>query len=157
MRSMLLKSCQRKLTQKVSIRSGDAFNNLQYTLALLKPDLFTQPHCVKAVLNEFIPMNGLKIVIQKTVSWSVKDAQYFYAEHRGKYFFQRLTDYLSSGPFFALVLQGPDAISKWRKLIGPTRPDKARIHHPETLRAHFGLTDTRNSFHGSGKRGFFVY
>ncbi|KAJ9049690.1 Nucleoside diphosphate kinase 6 [Entomophthora muscae] len=95
MRSMLLKSCQRKLTQKVSIGSDDAFNNLQYTLALLKPDLFTQPHCVKAVLNEFIPRNGLKIVIQKTVSWSVKDAQYFYAEHRGKYFFQRLTDYLS--------------------------------------------------------------
>ncbi|CAO3595083.1 unnamed protein product [Absidia cylindrospora] len=56
---------------------------------------------------------------------------------------------MTSGPFQAYILSSSDAIKKWRSLIGPTHPVRARIHQPDTLRALYGLTDTRNSFHGS--------
>ncbi|KAG0170563.1 Nucleoside diphosphate kinase 6 [Apophysomyces sp. BC1015] len=56
---------------------------------------------------------------------------------------------MTSGPFEALILCSPNAIKEWRALIGPTHPCRARINQPNTLRALYGLTDTRNSFHGS--------
>ncbi|ORE18378.1 kinase-like protein, partial [Rhizopus microsporus] len=70
----------------------------------------------------------------------------------GKFFYHRLCGYMTSGPFHAMILSSPNAIKEWRSLIGPTHPVRARIHQPDTLRALYGLTDTRNSFHGSGKK-----
>jgi nucleoside diphosphate kinase len=55
----------------------------------------------------------------------------------------------TSGPFVALALHGPDAIKHWRSLIGPTHVYKGQWNDPETLRARYGLSDTRNGFHGS--------
>lgn len=83
----------------------------------------------------------------------------FYAEHRGKFFFNRLTTYMSSGPFKAVLLFHPNknAIKEWRAIIGKTQPIRAKLLEEEeatedgrrSLRALFGITDTRNSFHGS--------
>ncbi|KAI8388173.1 nucleoside diphosphate kinase [Radiomyces spectabilis] len=120
----------------------------QLTLALLKPDI-----CANASLPpkvyEAIANRSLTIVKQRDVLWTEAQAGAFYAEHQGKFFYQRLCGYMTSGPFQALILSGPDAIKEWRSLIGPTHPVRARIHQPTTLRSLYGLTDTRNSFHGS--------
>jgi nucleoside diphosphate kinase len=51
-----------------------------------------------------------------------------------------------------MILEREDCIRKWRQLIGPTRPIDARLKSPNSLRALFGISDTRNSFHGSGKQ-----
>ncbi|KAG2218197.1 hypothetical protein INT45_006832 [Circinella minor] len=123
-------------------------NTKQLTLALLKPDI-----CANAALPpkifEAIKSRNLDIVKQRQVLWKEEDAGTFYAEHKGKFFYQRLCGYMTSGPFQALILSSPNAIKEWRALIGPTHPVRARINQPDTLRALYGLTDTRNSFHGS--------
>ena len=67
----------------------------------------------------------------------------------GKFFFPRLVDYMTSGPVEALVLEGPNAVARWRALMGPTHPPRARIVAPTSIRARFGMTDTRNATHGS--------
>ncbi|KAG0306464.1 hypothetical protein BGZ98_002344 [Dissophora globulifera] len=93
----------------------------QLTLALLKPDLVA--NTVKTgLVYSLIEANDFNIVAQKRLLWSKNDAEAFYGEHRGKFFFERLCGYMTS----------------------------ARINAPNTLRALCGMTDTRNSTHGSG-------
>ncbi|GJJ73096.1 hypothetical protein EMPS_05454 [Entomortierella parvispora] len=120
----------------------------QLTLALLKPDL-TANSIKTAKVFAHIQKNEFNIVAQKKLLWSKRDAEAFYGEHRGKFFFERLCGYMTSGHFHALILEKPNAIQDWRALIGPTHPPRARINAPSTLRSLYGLTDTRNSFHGS--------
>ncbi|KAF9187385.1 Nucleoside diphosphate kinase 6 [Haplosporangium sp. Z 767] len=120
----------------------------QLTLALIKPDLTANSLKAEKVL-ELIQQNGFNIVDRKILLWSKAEAEAFYGEHRGKFFFERLCGYMTSGHFRALILEKPNAISDWRTLIGPTHPPRARINAPNSLRSHFGMTDTRNSFHGS--------
>ncbi|KAL1919488.1 uncharacterized protein VTP21DRAFT_2181 [Calcarisporiella thermophila] len=120
----------------------------QLTLALLKPDLCAWPQGVSRVLTA-IHQNGFEIVRERDVLWRQNDAEQFYAAHKGRFFYERLCGYMTSGPFKALILQRENAIAEWRKLIGPTHPVRARLNSPDTLRALYGLTDTRNSFHGS--------
>ncbi|KAI8062130.1 nucleoside diphosphate kinase [Gongronella butleri] len=121
---------------------------LQYTLALLKPDICANAALVPAI-QQAMKENNLQIVQKRDVLWSEADAAAFYAEHKGKFFYQRLCGYMTSGPFQAYILASPNAIQDWRRLIGPTHPVRARVMQPSTLRALYGLTDTRNSFHGS--------
>ncbi|KAI9226439.1 MAG: nucleoside diphosphate kinase [Piptocephalis tieghemiana] len=124
----------------------------QVTLALLKPDLCADPARVSAVLRTLgATSSGLHILHQRRLVWSQEDAAHFYAEHKGRFFYERLVGYMTSGAFMALALEGDNAIKAWRTLIGPTQPVRARIDMPQSLRAIHGLTDTRNSFHGSGK------
>ncbi|KAI9362855.1 non-metastatic cells 6, protein expressed in [Pilaira anomala] len=123
----------------------------QLTLALLKPDICANA-ALPAKIKQAILNKDLKIVKERNVLWTETDASRFYAEHEGKFFYHRLCGYMTSGPFKALILSSPNAIKDWRGLIGPTHPVRARINQPETLRALYGLTDTRNSFHGSGKK-----
>ncbi|KAG0344162.1 Nucleoside diphosphate kinase 6 [Podila humilis] len=118
------------------------------TLALLKPDLTANRNKVEKVFAH-IQKNNFNILAHKTLLWSKADAEAFYGEHRGKFFFERLCGYMTSGHFHALILEKPNAIADWRALIGPTHPPRARINAPGTLRALYGMTDTRNSFHGS--------
>ncbi|CAO3640138.1 unnamed protein product [Mucor fragilis] len=120
----------------------------QITLALLKPDI-----CANAALppkiRKAIQAKNLEIVQERDVLWTEQQAGEFYAEHKGKFFYHRLCGYMTSGPFKAMILASPSAIKDWRALIGPTHPVRARVNQPDTLRALYGLTDTRNSFHGS--------
>ncbi|KAJ2555401.1 hypothetical protein EV175_002276 [Coemansia sp. RSA 1933] len=122
----------------------------QVTLALLKPDLLANPEFVKSIVTEISSnRHGISILRRKTVFWSQEQARLFYAEHRGRFFYDRLVRYMTSGPFEALALAGPGSISWWRQEMGSTHPARMRITNPLCLRARYGLTDTRNSFHGS--------
>ncbi|KAG0036306.1 Nucleoside diphosphate kinase 6 [Podila clonocystis] len=118
------------------------------TLALLKPDLSANSLKVDKVFAH-IQKNEFNVLAHKKLLWSKADAETFYGEHRGKFFFERLCGYMTSGHFHALILEKPNAITDWRALIGPTHPPRARINAPDTLRSLYGMTDTRNSFHGS--------
>src|SRR5437763_8070212 len=77
---------------------------------------------------------------------SPRDAEGFYAVHRGRPFFNSLTQFMSSGAAIVLVLEAPDAIRKWRTLMGATDPAKA---DPGTLRKEFAQSIERNATHGS--------
>ncbi|XP_014673375.1 PREDICTED: nucleoside diphosphate kinase 6-like isoform X2 [Priapulus caudatus] len=80
---------------------------------------------------------------------SQADAESFYGEHKGKFFFPELIAFMTSGPIFAHVLARDNAIKEWRALMGPTKPSQARKDAPQTLRAQFGTEDTFNAVHGS--------
>ncbi|GAA6000403.1 hypothetical protein JCM10207_007998 [Rhodosporidiobolus poonsookiae] len=121
---------------------------LQLTLGVIKPSVAAhQPH-VQEIMQR-IKASGLEIVRSKRLFWRAEDAEQFYGEHKGRFYFPRLVQHATSGPFVALALAAPDAIQRWRALIGPTHVYKGQWERPETLRAQYGLSDTRNGFHGS--------
>ncbi|BGP38430.1 hypothetical protein JCM10449v2_002362 [Rhodotorula kratochvilovae] len=121
---------------------------LQLTLGIIKPSVAAhQPH-VQEIMRT-VKRSGLEIVRSKRIFWQEKDAEQFYAEHQGRFYFPRLVQHATSGPFVALALCAPNAIARWRALIGPTHVYKAQWERLETLRARYGLSDTRNGFHGS--------
>lgn len=123
----------------------------QFTIALLKPDLAVNPLLVRAVLDH-IARKRMSIIAHKTMLLSRGDSEEFYKQHRGRFFYRRLVEFTSSGPMVALLLSGKDSICEWRTLMGPTKTFKAAHSHPNSLRAQFGLTDTRNSTHGADTR-----
>lgn len=73
----------------------------------------------------------------------------FYQEHEGRFFYNRLVSFMSSGPISAHILARENAIAEWRQLMGATKVFKTTHDDPESIRGKFGLTDTRNSTHGS--------
>ncbi len=83
---------------------------------------------------------------QKRVKWKKTQAQAFYAEHKGKPFFKDLCAFMTSEPIIVQVLEGDDAISKYRKVMGATDPNEAKRG---TIRAKFALSKGENSVHGS--------
>lgn len=121
---------------------------LQLTLAVLKPDAVAHPLISEAV-HEKILSNRFLIIRSKILSWTRNDSQNFYREHSGRFFYQRLVEFMSSGPMRAYILAHEDAIKLWRDLMGPTKVFRARITMPESIRGLYGLTDTRNTTHGS--------
>ncbi|KAL8276587.1 hypothetical protein RQP46_011010 [Phenoliferia psychrophenolica] len=125
---------------------------LQLTLGIIKPSVYASQPQVQEIMRT-IKGTGLEIVRSKKIFWKEKDAEEFYGEHAGRFYFPRLVQHATSGPFLALALSGPSAIQTWRTLIGPTHVYKTQWTHPETLRAKYGLSDTRNGFHGSDAEG----
>lgn len=123
-------------------------SSLQLTLALIKPDAFHIPHIVQNV-HETILSEGFLILRRVVMHLGRDDAERFYTEHEGKFFYNRLVTFMSSGPLAAMVLAREDAIDRWRTLMGPTRVYESRLSHPNTIRGRHGLSDTRNTTHGS--------
>ncbi|KAM9840839.1 nucleoside diphosphate kinase 6 [Aulostomus maculatus] len=121
---------------------------LQLTLAVIKPDAVAHPLMLEA-LHQRILENKFLIVRCKDLVWRRQDSERFYAEHAGRFFYQRLVEFMSSGPMRAYILAREDAIQHWRDLMGPTKVFRARYTSPASIRAQFGLTDTRNTTHGS--------
>uniref|UniRef100_A0A3B1JPL4 Nucleoside diphosphate kinase n=1 Tax=Astyanax mexicanus TaxID=7994 RepID=A0A3B1JPL4_ASTMX len=121
---------------------------LQLTLAVIKPDAVAHPLILEA-LHQRILENDFLIVRKKDLIWRIGDSERFYAEHEGRFFYQRLVEFMSSGPMRAYILAREDAITRWRELMGPTKVYRARYTSPSTIRAQYGLTDTRNTTHGS--------
>lgn len=121
---------------------------LQLTLAVIKPDAVAHPLILEA-LHEKILINNFIIVRRKDLVWKKEHSEMFYAEHSGRFFYQRLVEYMSSGPMRAYVLARDDAIHHWREMMGPTKVFRARHTSPDSIRGQFGLTDTRNTTHGS--------
>ncbi|XP_056337432.1 nucleoside diphosphate kinase 6 isoform X3 [Danio aesculapii] len=120
---------------------------LQLTLAVIKPDAVAHPLILEALHQKIL--ENFIIIRKKDLIWRKADSEMFYAEHTGRFFFQRLVEFMSSGPMRAYILAREDAITHWRMMMGPTKVFRARFSSPETLRGQYGLTDTRNTTHGS--------
>ena len=117
---------------------------MERTLSIIKPD-----GVAKGLIGEVIKRfetAGLKIVAMKMIHMSKKEAEGFYAVHRGKPFYNSVTDFMSSGPCVVLILEGPNAIAKNRELMGATNPKDAA---PGTIRREYASNIERNIVHGS--------
>ena len=117
---------------------------MERTLSIIKPD-----GVAKGVIGEVIKRfekAGLKIEAMKMISMSKKEAEGFYEVHRGKPFYNSLTDFMSSGPCVVMILKGPQAIAKNRELMGATNPQNAA---PGTIRKDFATNVEQNTVHGS--------
>ena len=114
------------------------------TLAIIKPDAFERRLTGKIIQR--IEDAGFGIRAMRRVHLSKAQAEDFYAVHRERPFFASLTSFMSSGPAVVLVLEAPDAIRKWRTLMGATDPAKADAG---TIRREFAQSIERNTTHGS--------
>jgi len=117
---------------------------MQRTLSIVKPDAVAQGKIGEIIAR--IQAEGLTVRAMKMLFLTKKEAQGFYAVHEGKPFFDSLTDFMSSGPIVVMVLEGTDAIARYRALMGATNPANA---DPGTLRAEFATNVERNAVHGS--------
>jgi len=117
---------------------------MQRTLAIIKPDA-VERQLTGAILQR-IESAGFHVRAMRRVHLSRQEAEGFYAVHRERPFFGSLTAFMSSGPAVVMVLEAPDAIKKWRTLMGATDPAKA---DPGTLRKEFAQSIERNATHGS--------
>lgn len=116
----------------------------QRTFSIIKPDA-VERNLTGAVLK-MIQDEGLKVVAMKMIHMTKEQAQGFYAVHRERPFFDSLTDFMCSGPVVVSVLEGDDAIARYRKLMGATNPDNA---DEGTIRKLFALDVEKNTVHGS--------
>ena len=117
---------------------------IEQTLSIIKPDAIERNLDIK--IKNFFEKNNLKISRSKKVKISKEEAAEFYKVHQTKPFYNNLCDYLSSGPIVVMILEGENAVSKNRQLIGATDPTKAE---EGTLRKTYGLSIDKNSIHGS--------
>jgi len=117
---------------------------MERTLSIVKPDGVSK-NLIGEVIKRFEGC-GLKVIGLKMIWMDKKEAEGFYAVHRGKPFFESLTVFMSSGPSVVIVLEGDRAISKTRELMGATDPKKAA---EGTLRHQFATDIEHNIVHGS--------
>ena len=117
---------------------------IQRTFSIIKPDA-TERNLTGAI-NAKLEAAGLRIVAQKRIHLSLAQAQQFYAVHSERPFFGELTEFMSSGPIVAQVLEGEDAIAKNREVMGATNPADAA---DGTIRKEFARSLGENSIHGS--------
>lgn len=123
--------------------------NYELTLAILKPHVLSNPIAYNAIKNIIITSN-FKIAESKLHKLTLKEAEKFYDDHRGKFFYNRLITFMTSGKSHLCILTKENAIVDWRKLLGPTKVYKTQYSDPNTIRGLYGLSDTRNVAHGSG-------
>ncbi|HDH96186.1 MAG TPA: nucleoside-diphosphate kinase [Proteobacteria bacterium] len=117
---------------------------LQRTLAIIKPDA-VERGLVGEIIKR-IESEGFRIVAGKLIRMTKDQAKGFYRVHRDKPFFESLTDFMSSGPCWVLVLEADDAIDRWRAVMGATDPAEAQ---EGTIRKLFGTNIQNNCVHGS--------
>ena len=118
--------------------------SIELTLSIIKPDAVARS--LTGSINSIFEKNDLKIVAQRMMLLSKKDAELFYGVHKERSFFKDLCDYMTSGPIIVQVLQGENAVAKNRELMGATNPVNAEKN---TIRNLFGKTVEENSVHGS--------
>ena len=114
------------------------------TFAIIKPDAVRARHAGQILSR--IEQAGFTIRALRLAHLTKREAEGFYAVHRERPFFASLTDFMSSGPCIVMALEAPDAIKKWRTLMGATDPAKAEAG---TLRKEFGTSIEYNATHGS--------
>lgn len=139
-------SRQLSITDYADDRTSNLLKNKnETTLALIKPDAIAQMGSIVDMIHQ----EGFLICQAKMVRLSRNEASMFYAEHQGTSFFDYLVEFITSGPVVALELKGPNAIQKWRTLLGPTDSATARTQAPLSIRAKFGTDNAKNAAHGS--------
>ena len=117
---------------------------MQRTLSIIKPDAVSR-NLAGAILK-MIQDAGLKVVAMKMTQLSKAEAEGFYAVHKERPFFGSLVDFMISGPVVVSILEGDDAIARYRKLMGATNPANAE---EGTIRKTYALDIEKNSVHGS--------
>ena len=119
-------------------------NNEERTLSIIKPDAVGRN--LENNIKNFFSNNSLRIVDSKKIQITKEEAEEFYKVHQSKPFYNDLCSYLSSGPIVVIILEGQNAISENRRLMGATDPKKAE---KGTLRFNYGISIDKNSVHGS--------
>lgn len=117
---------------------------MERTFAIIKPNAFADGNAGKILAR--IYEEGFKVVGLKKLYLSKVEAEGFYYVHKERPFFGELTDFMSSGPCIAMVLEAENAIQKWRDLMGATNPAQAA---EGTLRKLYGASVGENATHGS--------
>ena len=117
---------------------------IEQTLSIIKPDAVERN--LENKIKSFFEEKNLKILKSKKIQITKEEAAEFYKVHQTKPFYSNLCNYLSSGPIVVMILEGEEAISKNRQIMGVTDPLKAEKN---TLRKMYGLSIDKNSVHGS--------
>ena len=117
---------------------------IEQTLSIIKPDAVERNLGDK--IKSFYEKNNLKIFKSKKIQITKDEASEFYKVHQTKPFYEKLCNYLSSGPIIVMILEGDNAVVKNREIMGATDPLKVDIG---TLRKMYGISIDKNSVHGS--------
>lgn len=117
---------------------------IQRTFSIIKPDATARNLTGK--INAKIEEAGLRIIAQKRIKMTREQAEGFYAVHKERPFFNDLVSFMISGPVVVQVLEGENAIAKYREVMGATNPENAE---PGTIRKEFAESIEANSVHGS--------
>ena len=117
---------------------------IERTFSIIKPDATARN--LTGAINAMIEGAGLRIVAQRRTRISREQAETFYAVHRERPFFRELVEFMTSGPVVVPVLEGENAIAKYREIMGATDPAKAA---PGTIRKVYAESVGENSVHGS--------
>lgn len=137
--------------QLTLVEFGDEFTTKKLSSTKEKTFGLIKPDCISKMGEIFsrIISEGFIFCQLRMVQLSSKDAAEFYQEHSRKPFYERLVDFMTSGPVVAFEMTGDNAVSRWRELMGPTDSTVARQEAPHTIRAQFGADITRDAVHGS--------
>ncbi len=114
------------------------------TFSIIKPDATRRN--ITGAINKIIEEHNFVIVAQKRLKLSKEKAEGFYFIHKEKPFFNELIEYMTSGPVIVQVLEGENAVEKYRKIMGATNPENADMG---TIRKEYALNIQENSVHGS--------
>jgi len=137
---------QLRVVDYADVYTRNAFEDKKSkTLALIKPDAYN--HVGKII--DIIQKSGLVISQLQMLKMTPELAGAQYEEHKGKEFYPRLVEFMTSDVCVAMELIGKNAVSTWRELMGPTNTQKAQETAPNSIRALFGTDGTRNATHGS--------
>tara|TARA_B100000214_G_scaffold268681_1_gene199355 strand:+ start:223 stop:630 length:408 start_codon:yes stop_codon:yes gene_type:complete len=117
---------------------------LEQTLSIIKPDAISKGFAEE--ICKRLEDEGLKIISKKSLHLTEEEAEGFYIEHKGKPFFSDLITFMTSGPIQVQILEGENAILKYREVMGNTNPKEA---NPGTIRADFADSIDANAVHGS--------
>ena len=117
---------------------------MERTLSIIKPDA-VERNLTKEIIS-FLENKNLRVITSKKIQITKEEAEDFYKVHQSKPFYERLCNYLSSGPIVVIILEGDKAVENYRKIMGSTDPKQAEKN---TLRNLYGLSIDKNSVHGS--------
>jgi nucleoside-diphosphate kinase len=117
---------------------------IERTFSIIKPDATRRNLTGK--INSMIEAAGLRIIAQRRIHMTLAQAQTFYAVHKDRPFFGELTEFMCSAPVVVQVLEGENAVAKYRDIMGATNPANA---NPGTIRKECAVSVGENSVHGS--------
>jgi nucleoside-diphosphate kinase len=117
---------------------------VERTLSIIKPDATARN--LTGAVNALIEKAGLRIIAQKRVRWTKAQAEKFYEVHKARPFYADLVKFMTSGPIIVQVLEGEDAVKRYRDVMGATNPANA---DKGTIRKELAESIERNSVHGS--------
>jgi nucleoside-diphosphate kinase len=130
--------------RSLSANTHEDYMAIERTFSIIKPDA-TRRNLTGAI-NAKIEAAGLRIIGQKRVRWADTDAGAFYAVHKERPFYKDLVKFMTSGPIVVQVLEGDNAVARYREVMGATNPANAA---PGTIRKEFAESIEANSVHGS--------